>query len=370
MQNGKNARKRRITGSFLSGCGAAPFQSISPGVRLFHFLIDMQERFAYTSITKKQVCINCQGSKQLMNASNQPAAAPLIDSHVHVLPPRRLGGLMRWILRAFPAHPVPENITAEMVVAELKAQGITHFFNLIYPLHPEETDPLNAFNADFCSRTPGAIPFASMHQDTPDKTRLAESLLTNHPFVGFKFHPFVQGFDPWDHRMEDLYTFLEEVQRPVLFHTGFGDFYGKNMPGRELQSMMKKHPRLSAVFLHMAFPEFDLVRDMMDECPGLWLDATNVIACFRPEFDSWLKAFPQCGLLKDKLIALLHDYTGRIMFGSDHPAGMGGLDAIHRDPDLLLLDHQVKADLQGGAARRFIEKFVPNFDWSSGLTST
>lgn len=68
-----------------------------------------------------------------------------IDSHVHILPEERLAALMRWILRLIPAHPVPESVTAEEILVDLKRQGVTHFFNLVYPLREEETDRLNSF---------------------------------------------------------------------------------------------------------------------------------------------------------------------------------------------------------------------------------
>jgi hypothetical protein len=222
------------------------------------------------------------GNDPSMDRKKSNASEVFIDSHVHIFPRDRLGGLMRWILRLVPSHPVPESVTAETILHEMRREGITHFFNLVYPLKEEETAPLNNFNGRFCSTLPGAIPFASMHQDTADKAKVAEDAFASYPFVGFKFHPFVQGFDPWDKRMDPLYAFLEEVQRPVILHTGFDDYYGKSMPVKELEGLLKRYPRLPVVFAHMGFPKVGAVFSLLEDYPELYLDATLVLPYTRP----------------------------------------------------------------------------------------
>ena len=270
---------------------------------------------------------------------------------------------MRWIKRAFPGHPVAPDVTADDIVKDLKDHGITRFFNLVYPLKDEETDQLNEWNLEFCARTEGAIPFASMHADTADKVKKAEWALEA-GFAGFKFHPFVQGFDPWDKRMEPLYSFLEEAGAPVLMHTGFEDFYNKDMPASELHSLMKRHPDLCAVFVHMAFPELDLSRKMLDEFEGLYLDATNVLSVLRPAFLPMLKAYPDGNEIPDKINMLIEDYRGRIMFGSDHPAGIGGLDDIYGDLDLLGVSGDALNSLIE-TPHVFLEKHVKDSAWKT-----
>ncbi len=228
-----------------------------------------------------------------MDKKKSNASEVFIDSHVHIFPQDRLGGLMRWILRLVPEHPVPESVTAKMILDEMRREGITHFFNLVYPLKEEETAPLNAFNGRFCSTVPGAIPFASMHQDTADKAKVAEEAFASYPFVGFKFHPFVQGFDPWDKRMDPLYAFLQEVQRPVILHTGFDDYYGKSMPVEALEGLLKRYPRLPVVFAHMGFPKIEAVFSLLEEYPELYLDATLVLPYRGPDVKISLPPFPK-----------------------------------------------------------------------------
>ena len=290
-----------------------------------------------------------------------------IDSHVHVMPPRRLGGLVRWLLKVYPHHPVTEDVTAEEILSDLKKMGVSHFFNFNYPLKVGETDSLNAFNLNFCQNTPGAIPFASMHQDTSNKAQLAEQLLGNQDFAGFKFHPFVQGFDPWDQRMDPLYASLQEMVKPVFFHTGFDDFYGLKMPIERLVGLVKRFPELPMVFVHMAFPEHGTAFELMDDYPQLYLDATNVFAMLRPEYAGMIEAHPKGYKLVDELIAGLEKHSDRIMFGSDHPVGMGGLPEIHQEFETFAVSEQVKQNLRQTTPVAFINRFLPQFDWDRNL---
>ncbi|HUT55180.1 MAG TPA: amidohydrolase family protein [bacterium] len=289
-----------------------------------------------------------------------------IDSHVHVLPPQRMRKLVLWLLKAWPQHPVSELITKEEIVAELRGRGVTHFFNLAYPLKPEETGPLNDFNLEFCRATPGAIPFAGLHPDSPQKPALAARAL-DAGFVGFKFHPFVQRFDPWDPRMDPLYAFMEHAGRPVILHTGFGEFYNLSMPVAALEKMLRRWPRLPFVFVHMAFPDLAWAFRMLDEFPALFLDATNVLALLRPVFKVMLGSGPDGKKTADVLLSGLTAHPGRVMHGSDHPVGMGALSEIYSDLASLPVDQRTRQSLRSGAAKSFIERFMPNFDWSIAL---
>jgi len=283
-----------------------------------------------------------------------------IDSHVHILPPRRLSALLRWIIRANPAHPVPADITAEMILSDLRAQGVTHFFNFAYPLDLAETGPINDFNIAFCAGTPGAIPFGSLHPDDENKPEIAQRLF-NRGCVGIKFHPFVQKFDPWDKRMEPLYDFLEEAQRPVLFHTGFEAFYRMQMPAAKLEALIRKHPRMPTVFVHMMFPEIERAYRLLEEFPMLFLDATNVFAVFRPEYKPMLETFGYGSGLRDVLFEGLCNYKGRIMFGSDHPAGMGSLEQIYMDMQNFGLPPEAINSLTVDAPMTFVKSFTDDF---------
>lgn len=283
-----------------------------------------------------------------------------IDAHVHVLPPKRLAGLMRWIHRAHPQHPVPGDVTENDITADLRREGVSRFFNFVYPLRPDETGPLNDFNLDFCARTPEAVPFGSMHVENPDKPDIAGALFER-GFVGLKFHPFVQKFDPWDERMEELYDYLEEAGRPVFLHTGFEEWYKLDMPPEKLGNLMSRHPKLPAVFVHMMFPALDRAWRLLDEFPNLYMDATNVLAAFRPELEPVLRAWTGRKDLWEVFCEGLEKHAGRVLFGSDHPAGMGSLRRIYADPENLGLPENAVKSLVCDAPMNFLEKYAPEY---------
>jgi predicted TIM-barrel fold metal-dependent hydrolase len=208
-----------------------------------------------------------------------------------------------------------------------------------------------------------------MHQDTPDKARLAEKLLTADNVAGFKIHPFIQNMDPWDPRMDDLYAFLQEAGKPVFFHTGFEAFYGKSMPVKQLRTLLKRFPDLPVVFVHMAFPELETVFSMMDEFPGLCLDATGVFVYFRHSFRPYIPPILQNGAYERILTDNLERYRERIFFGSDHPVGWGGISKIFNDLNFVPVSEDTRWHLKAGAAMAFIDRYYPGFDWSRNLRS-
>lgn len=290
-----------------------------------------------------------------------------IDTHVHILPEYRLKPLAKWMKKAFPDQKVSEKFNPLDLVADLYKGGTTHFFNLVYPIAEEETENLNQFNLEFCRKIPGAIPFASLHQDTKDKVKVAEKILSHNEYAGFKFHPFVQKFDPWDLRMDSFYSLLQEVGKPVLFHTGFEDFYKKKMPVEKLRSLLRKFPNLPVVLVHMAFPALDEVFALMDEFPELYLDATGVFVFLRNDFKQFLPPELSGDKFLEILIEGLKKYRGRILFGSDHPVGWGDIETIYKDLTFLSGSDEIVKSLKFESAVSFIDKFLPGFDWNKNL---
>ena len=70
----------------------------------------------------------------------------LIDCHVHLLPPRRLAGLLKWMHDLYPQHPIPLDVTLEQCIAHYDAVRPDYIFNLVYPIRAHETEEINRFN--------------------------------------------------------------------------------------------------------------------------------------------------------------------------------------------------------------------------------
>jgi uncharacterized protein len=285
---------------------------------------------------------------------------PIIDAHVHIMPTARIAGLMRWIRKAFPDHPVDPNIDEGGIVSDLSDNGILFFFNYVYPLKADETDGLNEFNKELSRRLPHAAPFGSLHLDTVDKQAVTRRCIEDHRFVGLKFHPFVQRFDPADERMFIVYELMEQYGRPVVLHTGFEDFYRMKMPPADIERILRRFPRLVLVLSHCLFPHFREVRALMEQYPGVWLDATNVFGALNyvalVTGPTGGRGWSETG---DLFRGLVTDFTGRTLFGTDHPVGMGDLGMIYGDLAAFGLPDEVTRAIVWDNPLDFIGRFAP-----------
>ncbi len=290
-----------------------------------------------------------------------------VDTHVHIMPPRRMRGLVRWVKKFTPGFPVSEDITAEEIVASLRACGIPLFFNLVFPLWEEETEDLNRFNRELCAGIPEAVPFGSLHIETPDKEREARRCIEEYGFLGMKLHPYAQGFPAFGEEMRPLFEVLHEHGRPLLVHTGFDVFYGMYMDLEEMEGVMRDYPGMQLVAVHALFPRFRLAHHLMEEYPNFWLDMTNTISCLRlhdglrSQGDSLP---PSASSLEMEEVEenlpyfhrLLEDFSDRIMYGTDFPVGFGYHHALLDDLRFFRLERGVEENLLAGAARNLLTR--------------
>jgi hypothetical protein len=288
----------------------------------------------------------------------------IIDAHVHIMPPERIAGLLRWIRKAFPDHPVNPAIDEAGIVSDLALGNIRFFFNYVYPLRPEQTDALNEFNLELGRRLPHAAPFGSLHLETPDKEAVVRRCIQDRRFVGLKFHPFVQRFDPADERMFPVYELIEEYGRPVVLHTGFEDFYRMKMPPSDIERILRRFPRLVLVLSHCLFPHFREVRALMEEYNGVWLDATNVFGALRYLDPIGSGASDRGQARVSELFrGLVTDFPERTLFGSDHPVGMGSLETIYGDLFAFGLPDEISRAILWENPLAFVARFAPEIGW-------
>ncbi len=272
---------------------------------------------------------------------------PSFDSHVHVFPAGRHRGLMRWIHRIMPGHPVGEGITEAGVLQDLEGSGVAEFFNLVYPLGDGETAPLNEWCLSFAKRVPAARPVCSMHVETANKPAVAEDLFRRGSY-GIKFHPFIQGFNPSDAVFDDLYRAMDETGMPLFLHTGFDAWYGSSFPASDIERIVRGNPGMPVVLVHMIFPDLAAAFGLLDNYGNVILDATNVPGAFVYARKHGME-LPAS--LVDEFVDGVERHHGRVMYGSDHPVGMGSLADIRGDLDALGLSAEALASLRGVAAR-------------------
>ena len=267
---------------------------------------------------------------------------PWVDPHVHIMPPRRMAGLVRWVKKFTPGFPISEDITAEDIVGSIHDSEIPYFFNLVFPLWEEETADLNRFNRDICGGIPEAIPFGSVHIETPDKGGETRRCIEEYGFMGMKLHPFAQRFPAFGPEMRPMFDVLNEHHRPLLVHTGFDVFYGMYMDLDDMEAVIRDYPEMQLVAVHALFPRFRLAHRLLSEYPNFWLDMTNSISCMRLYEDILSNRDdipPMASNLEvddvrenyDDFFRLFEDFPGRIMYGTDFPVGFGYHPALLDD---------------------------------------
>lgn len=288
------------------------------------------------------------------------AAGGIWDSHVHILPPERTRGLVRWIKRAFPGHPSTEDMTPERILSDVRECGTTTVFNMVFPLEEPETDELNLFSREIGRTYDNVVPFGSLHAGTPNKDRVAEQCLTEYGLAGIKLHPYVQRFEAFSPFFEPLYRKLDELKRPLVVHTGFDVFYRRTQDLAYLKGVLERYPDMPVVLVHALFPRFELAGELLSEHANVYLDLTNVISAVRfyreepPEGWSTELDTGEMARNLDYFFDILDKYSHRMMFGTDHPAGMGSPREIYGDFDSFDFEPDVRANLLGNTARGFL----------------
>jgi uncharacterized protein len=275
---------------------------------------------------------------------------PVIDVHVHLYPERRLGGLMRWIHRGIPGHPVPVDVTVEAIVTDLRAAGVERFLAAVFPLAPGEARELNRFNADLSRGLPEMIPLGTVHPDDPDPGAEAREAIEVLGLRGIKLHPMMMGIDVGDPRLMPVYALLQDAGLPLLIHTGFEEGYGRTVRREDWERLFRAFPRLTVLLAHMFFPDLPYAFSLLPRFENVVLDATNVFGMML-----WPDGPLPFGISRprwgrEELIAAIEMHPERIVFGGDHPAGMGTLGEVVRQVETFgLAEETVRRILYGNA---------------------
>jgi predicted TIM-barrel fold metal-dependent hydrolase len=144
--------------------------------------------------------------------------------------------------------------------------------------------------------------------------REARRLIEEHGVKGFKFHPTVQGFHPYDRMAWPLYEVIAEHGMPAIFHSGHSGI-GSGMPGggglrleysnpMHLEDVAIAFPDMKIIVAHPSWPWQDEALSLALHKPNVWIDLSG----WSPKyFPTQLVQFSNT-LLKE-----------RMLFGSDYP---------------------------------------------------
>lgn len=158
------------------------------------------------------------------------------------------------------------------------------------------------------------IPYGSVDPRRPDALDRVRRLVDESGVRGFKFHPTVQGFDPYDRFAWPIYEVIAEYKLPAIFHTGHSGI-GSGMPrggglkvGRSnpmlLEDVAIDFSDMQIVMAHPSWPWQDEALSLCLHKPNMWIDLSGWSPRYFP---------PQLVQYANTLL------KERVLFGSDFP---------------------------------------------------
>ena len=241
-----------------------------------------------------------------------------IDIHAHI--PRMPGipdyGIERGLRRMFRMGGEPDDV-AKMVETYRAIDTMAVIFSVDAET---ETGDLPDPN-DYVAETVAAHPDVLMGFCTVDPRKGGaaveelERSINGLGLRGLKLHPIHQGFFPDDPQFTPLFSKAEELDIPVLMHSGYAAA-GANTPGGggfqlaysrpipHVDSLAARHPGLTIIMAHPAWP---------------WIQEQIAVALHKPnvfiDLSGWAPRYiPQ---------ELVREAGGRlrkkVLFGSDYP---------------------------------------------------
>jgi predicted TIM-barrel fold metal-dependent hydrolase len=158
------------------------------------------------------------------------------------------------------------------------------------------------------------VGFASVDPLKDDCVQEAERAVKDLDLSGFKFQQIAQGFDPSDPEHEELFSTIEDLGVPVVFHGG-NSTLGAGAPGGRglkikygnpmlIDDVAAEHPDLQILLAHPAFPWEKEQLAICQQKGNVYMDLSG----WMPRYiDDQVLHYAK-SLLKDK-----------VMFGTDYP---------------------------------------------------
>lgn len=144
--------------------------------------------------------------------------------------------------------------------------------------------------------------------------REARKLIEDYGVKGFKFHPTVQGFYPYEKMAYPLYEVIAEYKLPAIFHSGHsgigsgmrcgGGLKLKYSNPIHLDDVAVDFPDMQIVIAHPSWPWQDEALSVCLHKPNVWIDLSGWSPKYFP---------PQLVQYANTLL------KKRVLFGSDFP---------------------------------------------------
>ncbi|MHB1127673.1 MAG: amidohydrolase family protein [Bacillota bacterium] len=269
---------------------------------------------------------------------------PVIDFHVH---PCKYDTMYSWVTDWMESNDPDfkknrEHYSEPANFVELLRQSGVDYAVILGELSPITTGLIgNEQVAEFCRGYECLIPFANINPFmSNDPARELETLYRQDGFRGLKLYPTYQWFYPNDPMLYRLYAKAEELQVPIMLHTGSSIFRG---------SKMKYGDPLFLDDVAVDFPDLPIL--LVHSGRGFWYDRAFFLAGLHKNIYMEISGLPP-----QKLFTYFPEFpknAHKTIFGSDWP----GMPHIKRNiakiRDLPLTE-EAKTQILGGNAARIL----------------
>jgi predicted TIM-barrel fold metal-dependent hydrolase len=164
----------------------------------------------------------------------------------------------------------------------------------------------NDYVLSFCRGKEMLIPFCSINPNTDPTPPQTLEMLVERGFRGLKLYPPYHLHYSNETRLYPLYAKAEELEVPVMFHTGSSVFRG---------ARLKYGDPIFLDDVAVDFPDLTLI--MAHSGRGLWYDTAFLLARLHKNVHMEISGLPPKNLLK--YFPALEKNADKILFGSDFP---------------------------------------------------
>lgn len=195
----------------------------------------------------------------------------------------------------------------------------------------------NEYVLQFCRDRDMLIPFASINPSLTVNTGLELQRLVEQGFRGVKLYPTYQHCYPNDRRLYPLYSKAEDLQVPVMVHTGTSIFKGAKLKYGDplfLDEVAVDFPDLSILLVHSG--------------RGFWYDRAFVMTRLHKKVYMEIAGLPPHKLLD--YFPELERVADKVIFGTDWPGIINPGANIKAIRDLPLEEEAIQNILGGNAA--------------------
>ncbi|NIS72428.1 MAG: amidohydrolase family protein [Proteobacteria bacterium] len=241
---------------------------------------------------------------------------PLIDTHVHVFPPKISEAIKRW----FEKNAWRFNYlgTVEELIQLQFDSGVAGLILLNYAHRPGIAGELNGFIGHLIRRFPHTAGLATFHPKDEESRDILKQAFEEFGLCGLKLHCHVQRTAPDDPILFPIYEAILEFNGVLNIHAGREpaiQAYGidvRAITGADrVERVLQRYPDLKMIIPHLGFDESDRFYTLLDRYPNLYLDTTMMMGDFF-----------QTSVHPESLIR----HADRILYGSDFPHIPYGLE--------------------------------------------